>query len=87
MAGCALHSSKSDVGRRIAQSLHYALVTGKKAAKPGVARRAKTGVVLIVEKEGEERFWDRMNAVIENYNLPIKTYLLWGEGLKAEGNQ
>ena len=56
----------------IAQSLHYALVTGKKA-----------GVVLIVENEGEGRFWDRMNAVIENYNLPIKTYLLWGE---ARGN-
>ena len=47
----------------IAQSLHYALVTGKKA-----------GVVLIVEHEGDERFWVRMNAVIEEYNLPITVW-------------
>ena len=47
--------------------MHYALVTGKKA-----------GVVLIVENEGELRYWTRLNRVVENYNLPIKTYLLWG---------
>jgi len=49
----------------IAQSLHYALVTGKKA-----------GVVLIVENEGELRYWVRMNAVIEEYKLPITVFLL-----------
>ena len=49
----------------IAQSLHYALVTGKKA-----------GIVLIVENAGELRYWIRLNRVVENYNLPIKTYLL-----------
>jgi len=60
---CALHSLKSDVGRRFAQSLHYALVTGKKA-----------GIVLIVENEGEGRFWARLNAVIEEYSLPITVW-------------
>ena len=49
----------------IAQSLHYALLTGKKA-----------GVVLIVENEGEERFWVRLNVVIEEYNLPIEAFLM-----------
>jgi len=47
--------------------LHYALVTGKKA-----------GVVLILEDVADERFWVRMNVVIEEYNLPIETFLVKG---------
>ena len=50
----------------IAQSLYYAMRLNKKAA-----------IVLIIEDEKEQRFWFRMNAVIEEYKLPIKTYLFW----------
>ena len=39
------------------------------------------GIVLILESEADERFWVRLNAVIEEYNLPIKTYILRGEVL------
>ena len=49
----------------IGQSLHYALLTGKKA-----------GVVLIVENEGENRFWKRLNRVVEEHNLSITVWKL-----------
>ena len=52
----------------IGQALYYASRLNKKAA-----------IVLIIEDEAEERFWLRMNVVIEKYKLPIKTFLMRGE--------
>ena len=49
----------------IGQSLYYALRTNKKA-----------GVVLIIEDEGDERFWVRLNAVIKEHGLPITVFMV-----------
>ena len=43
----------------IGQSLHYAMFTGRRA-----------GVVLII-KESEMRFYNRAQALVDHYNLPI----------------
>ena len=61
----------------IGQSLYYASRLNKKAA-----------IVLIIEDEADKRFWVRMNAVVKEYHLPIKTYILRGgearRSLKSE---
>ena len=49
----------------IGQSLYYALQTGKKA-----------GVVLILEKKSDRKFWLRLNSTIEHFNLPITTWAI-----------
>ena len=38
------------------------------------------GIVLILESEADERFWVRLNAVIEEYKLPITVFLVVGDG-------
>ncbi len=52
----------------IGQSLYYALQTGKKA-----------GVVLILEKKGDRKYWIRLNSTIEHFKLPIDTWAI-GDG-------
>jgi len=47
----------------IGQSLHYAVLTGK---KPGIA--------LIVEKEKDLKRWESLKRVIEYFKLDIKTW-------------
>ena len=47
----------------IGQSLHYALQTGKRA-----------GIFLIIEKSKDRKYLDRLNSVIEQYNLPITVW-------------
>ena len=47
----------------IGQSLYYSLQTGKRA-----------GVVLILEKPGDYKFWIRLNTTIKHFNLPIDTW-------------
>lgn len=47
----------------IGQSLHYALQTGK-----------QPGIVLILEKESDNKYWIRLTNIIEKFNLPIKTW-------------
>ena len=48
----------------IGQALHYSLQSGKKA-----------GIVLILEKPGDDRYWDRLNKIIEHFKLPINTWI------------
>jgi len=44
----------------IGESLHYALQTGRKA-----------GIVLIMEKESDMKYWLKLKKTIEHYRLPI----------------
>lgn len=55
----------------IGQALHYAIQTGKKA-----------GIVLILEKEKDRKYWIRLNTIIQHYDLPIDT---WQIGLDGGG--
>ena len=57
----------------IGQSLHYARMTGK---KPGIA--------LIMTKEGDSRYLERVNGVIDEYQLPITfwTIMVSYEGIR-----
>ncbi len=61
------HAVEFDFGEKwaesIGQSLYYGLQTGK-----------KPGVVLILEKESDYKYWLRLNSTIEHYRLPIKTW-------------
>ncbi len=50
----------------IGESLHYAMQTGKKA-----------GIVLIMEKEKDLKYWFKLNETIKYYNLPIRTWRTW----------
>ena len=47
----------------IGQALYYSIQTGKRA-----------GVVLILEKSTDRRYWIRLNSVIEHFRLPIDTW-------------
>lgn len=44
----------------IGQSLHYSLQTGKRA-----------GIVLIMEKQSDIKYWISLNKLIKAFNLPI----------------
>ena len=47
----------------IGESLHYALQTGRKA-----------GIVLIMEKESDIKYWIKLKKTIEHYDLPIEIW-------------
>lgn len=47
----------------LGQSLWYAMQTGKKA-----------GIMLILEQPKDNKFWIRLNTVIETYKLPIQAW-------------
>ena len=47
----------------IGQALHYSIQTGKKA-----------GIVLILEKPGDYKYWIRLNTIIDHFGLPIDTW-------------
>ena len=49
----------------IGQSLHYALMTGKKA-----------GIALILRKETDQRYLDQLNRVIEANKLLIQVWVV-----------
>ena len=61
------HAIEFDFGNKwaesIGQALYYAIQTGKRA-----------GVVLILEKQKDYKYWIRLNTVIEHYGLPIDTW-------------
>jgi hypothetical protein len=61
------HAIEFDFGNKwaeaIGQALHYALMTGR-----------APGIVLILERDSDVKYWNRMNAVIEKYQLNIKTW-------------
>ena len=63
----ATHAIEFDFGKKwaesIGQSLYYSLQTGKNA-----------GIVLILEKPSDRKYWIRLNSIIEHKKLDIKTW-------------
>ncbi len=61
------HAIEFDFGSKwaesIGQALYYGLQTGK-----------RPGVVLILEKDSDRRYWIRLNTTIQHYDLPIDTW-------------
>lgn len=61
------HAIEFDFGTKwaesIGQSLYYGLQTGK-----------KPGVVLILEKPTDMKYWIRLNSAITHYGIPIDTW-------------
>lgn len=53
----------------IGQSLHYSIQTGKKA-----------GIVLIMRRPKDIKYWNRLNEVIDRYSLAIDVWRM--EALK-----
>ncbi len=49
----------------IGQSLYYSIQTGK-----------KPGIVLILESDKDYKYWIRLNTVIDEYHLSIKTWIM-----------
>ena len=49
--------------KAIGEALFYGFKTGKKA-----------GLVLIFEKKDDDVYWQRMNHVLEHFNLPIDVW-------------
>jgi len=49
----------------IGQALFYSLQTGKRG-----------GIVLIVERDSELRFWIRLNSTIQHFGLPLDTWMV-----------
>ena len=68
------HAIEFDFGAKwaeaIGQSLYYAIQTGK-----------EPGVVLILEKDEDSRYWKRLNKTIDQRNLNIKTWQMRPEDL------
>jgi len=46
-----------------AQALYYSRISGKKA-----------GILLILRKPSDIKFWNRLNDLIWYYDVPVKTY-------------
>jgi len=67
----ATHAIEFDFGSKwaesIGQSLYYGLQTGK-----------RPGVVLILKKQKDYRYWLRLNSTIQHYKLPIDTWKIEG---------
>ena len=63
------HAIEFDFGSKwaeaIGQALYYSIQTGK-----------KPGIVLILEKKSDSKYWERLNSVIEHYHLPVDTWKL-----------
>jgi hypothetical protein len=61
------HTIEFDFGSKwaesIGQALYYSIQTGKRA-----------GVVLILEKQKDYKYWIRLNTIIDHYGLPIDTW-------------
>ena len=61
------HAIEHDFGSKwaeaIGQSLYYSLQTGK-----------RSGVVLILEKPKDLKYWIRLNSTIQHFKLPIDTW-------------
>lgn len=65
----ATHAVEFDFGRKwaeaIGQSLYYSAVTGKRA-----------GVVLIMKRDADKRYLDRLSLAIEKKQLPIDVWTM-----------
>lgn len=68
------HAIEFDFGSKwaeaIGQALYYAIQTNKRA-----------GIVLILEKKKDYRYWIRLNTVIDHFNLPIDSWKV-GKGIE-----
>jgi len=68
------HAIEFDFGRKwaeaIGQALYYSIQTGK-----------QPGIVLILEKEKDYKFWIRLNTVIDHFGLKVKTWKVGPEDL------
>jgi hypothetical protein len=62
------HAIEFDFGKKwaeaIGQSLNYSRLTNRRA-----------GIVLIIKMD-EMRYWERMNAIIKHFDLPIDTWIM-----------
>jgi len=56
----------------LGQALYYGLQSGK-----------RPGVVLIMEKPSDRKYWIRLNTTIQYYNLPVDTWMMEGQAIKA----
>jgi len=67
------HAVEMDFGKKwaesIGQALHYSIQTGK-----------RPGVVLILEKPGDYKYWRRLNTIIKHFGLPIDTWKTGASG-------
>ena len=63
------HSVEVDFARKwaeaIGQSLHYSSMTGKRA-----------GILLILRTPNDDRLLNRMESVIQHFDLPIDVFIL-----------
>jgi hypothetical protein len=61
------HAIEFDFGQKwaesIGQALYYSMQTGKRA-----------GIVLILERIEDRKFWIRLNSIVEFQKLPIDTW-------------
>ena len=61
------HAIEFDFGRKwaesIGQALYYSIQTGK-----------RPGIVLILEKPADKKYWERLNTIIDHFGLPIDTW-------------
>ena len=55
-------------GEAIGQSLNYSMQTNKKA-----------GVLLILKKESDYKYWIRLNSIIDHHELNIDTWYVKGD--------
>jgi len=66
------HAMEFDFGPKwaeaIGQALYYGLQTGK-----------RPGIVLIMERKADYKYWIRFNTVISHYRLPIDTWMVQPE--------
>ena len=49
----------------IGQALYYAMHTGKRA-----------GIMLIIEKDSEVKYLDRLRAIVDHYGLPVDIWFV-----------
>lgn len=65
----ASHAIEFDFGPKwaeaVGQSLNYALQTNRRA-----------GIVLVLRKKKDYKYWIRLNTVIDYHKLPIDTWLI-----------
>ena len=71
------HAIEFDFGKKwaesIGQALHYSIETGKRA-----------GVVLILEKSGDYKYWSRLNTIIDHFGLPIDAWITTPPGCEFD---
>ena len=76
----AAYAIEFDFGRKwaeaIGQALHYSQETGRQG-----------GIVLILERTSDDKYWKRLNKIIDQAHLNIKTWIMRPQDLfptKAE---